>query len=69
MRVQAIGTPIMHNVLFNPENFLIYIYIFTYLFFIKISGGLLDIFIKNIIFILILIYVYQLSFNVRYIDG
>ena len=65
MRVQAIGTPIMHNVLLNPENFLIYI--FTYLFFIKISGGLLDIVIKNIIFNLILIYVYQLSLNVKYV--
>ena len=29
---------------------------------------MLDIFIKNIIFILILIYVYQLSLNVRYVD-
>ena len=54
MRIQAIGTLIMHNFLLNPEK-IVLIYIFTYLFFIKISRGLLDIFIKNIIFILILI--------------
>ena len=67
MRVQAIGTLIMQNVVLNPEK-IVLIYIFTFSFFIKISGGLLDIFIKNIIFILILIYVYQLSLNVKYVD-
>ena len=45
MRVQAIGAPTVHNVLLNPENF--FLYIFTYLFFIKISGGIVGYFYRK----------------------
>ena len=45
MRVQAIGTPIMHNALLNLDIF--FLYIFTYLFFYKNKWGIVGYFYKK----------------------